>query len=89
MQNDNEFLAQVRDDYQRHYTFMLEEKEREKRAMGMLHQYVDDIMRSGRLTAADLQEAKQEQAGIMSEVQQIQRGIGIRGDAGSDSERQT
>jgi hypothetical protein len=75
LQKDNAFLGQVRDDYQRHYAFMVEEKEREKRAMNMLHQYVDDIMRSGKLTAADLQEAKQEQEGILSEVKQIQRGI--------------
>jgi len=75
LQKDNEFLGQVRDDYQRHYAYMVEEKEREKRAMNMLHQYVDDIMRSGKLTATDIQAAKREQEGILAEVTHIQSGI--------------
>ena len=69
----NQFLEGVKNDYQIYNNYIIKQKQDQMRAMGILNQYVGDIMVSGKLTDADIHNTKIEQKNILSEMSKIKQ----------------
>ena len=70
---ENEYLEIVRNDYKKYYDYIAKQKEDQIRAMNYLSQYIDEIIVNGKLTDADLENAKMEQGERIQEMGQIKR----------------
>ena len=67
----NQFLEGIKSDYQTYNNYIVKQKQDQIRAMGILNQYIGDIMVSGKLTDKDIQDTKTEQNLILSEMDKI------------------
>ena len=87
---ENEYLEMVRNDYKKYYDYIAKQKEDQIRAMNYLSQYIDEIIVNGKLTDADLENAKMEQDELLREMDYIKRSldeiIGTQKDSDSDNE---
>ena len=70
---ENEYLEMVRNDYKKYYDYIAKQKEDQIRAMNYLNEYIKEIMVKGKLTDADLENAKMEQDELIQEMEQIKR----------------
>ncbi len=68
---ENEYLEMVRNDYRKYYNHIVKQKEDQINAMNYLKQYIDEIMVNGKLTDADLENAKMEQDELIQEMADI------------------
>jgi len=68
---ENEYLDMVRNDYKKYYDYIAKQKEDQIRAMNYLSQYIDEIIVNGKLTDADLENAKMEQGELIQEMGEI------------------
>lgn len=68
---ENEYLEIVRNDYKKYYDYIAKQKEDQIRAMNYLSEYIDEIIVNGKLTDADLENAKMEQGELIQEMGQI------------------
>lgn len=64
----NHFLENVREDYNKYYNYIIQQKEDQVKAMQILDEYVKDIIISNKLTEHDLQNAKREQQQILDQL---------------------
>jgi hypothetical protein len=69
----NEFLKMVLGDYATYYDKIENEKEKQINTMNMLNNYVKDIMKSGKLTDADIVRAKEDQRMLLQEIGSIRK----------------
>lgn len=72
---ENEFLGMVKNDYQKYYDYIIGQKQDQMKAMTLLKTYVDDLIVTGKMTDADLQNAKQDQVSLMGEVGKIKKSL--------------
>jgi len=72
---ENEFLGMVKNDYQKYYDYIIGQKKDQIKAMNLLKTYVDDLIVTGKMTDADLQNAKQDQISLMGEVGKIKKSL--------------
>ena len=75
LSKENEFLENVKNDYQKYYNVILKQKQDQMKAMELLHQYIDDIKVSGKLTNQDIINTKREQNTILGEMDRIKKDL--------------
>ena len=75
LSKENEFLENVKNDYQKYYNVILKQKQDQVKAMELLHQYIDDIKVSGKLTNQDIINTKREQNTILGEMDRIKKDL--------------
>ena len=68
LSRENEFLVNVRNDYQNYHDIILKQKKDQVASMELLNQYINDIMVSGKLTEQDIKNQKQERDMILREM---------------------
>jgi len=71
----NKFLEEVKNDYQKYYFYMEQQKRDQIRALQVLDDYIKDLTLSGRLTKYNIEDAKAEQLKILREVKSIKNGL--------------
>ena len=71
VQNENEFLESVTNDYKRYHKYILDEKERERRQLQMLMGYLDKILQEAGLSAEMANRARFQQNQILGEMENI------------------
>ena len=59
LSKENEFLVNVRNDYQNYHNIILKQKQDQVASMELLNQYISDIMASGKMTEQDIKNQKQ------------------------------
>lgn len=69
----NHFLENVREDYNKYYNYIIQQKKDQVKAMQILDDYVKDIIISNKLTENDLQNAKREQQQILDQLDVLKR----------------
>jgi len=69
----NHFLENVREDYNKYYNYIIQQKKDQVKAMQILDDYVKDIIISNKLTENDLQNAKREQQQILDHLDVLKR----------------
>ena len=71
VQNDNEFLEGVTNDYKRYHKHIFGEKERERKHMEMLINYLDKVLKEAGLSAEMANRARFEQNKILGEMEKV------------------
>ena len=71
VQNENEFLESVTNDYKRYHTYILSEKERERKQLEMIMGYLDKVLQEAGLSAEMANRARFQQNQILGEMDKI------------------
>jgi len=71
----NEFLHDVKEDYNKHYKYIQQQKQDQVRALELLDHYIHDLTISGGLSVNNIEDAKHEQRKIMREINSIKKGL--------------
>ncbi len=69
----NQFLDVIRNDYQKYYGYINQQKLDQIRALEVLDEYIKDLTLSGKLTKHNIEDAKEEQNKILKEVNSIKK----------------
>ena len=72
---ENEFLNDVKQDYNKYYGYIVKQKEDQMSALTMLNGYIKDLTISGTLSKNNIEDAKNEQQKILTEINSIKKGI--------------
>ena len=75
LSKENEFLVNVRNDYQNYHNIILKQKQDQLASMDLLNQYINDIIVSGKLTEQDIKNQKQERNSILREMDKIKKDL--------------
>lgn len=68
---ENNFLTGVKEDYNKYFTYIKGEKEKQIQTMGILNDYLNEIIKKGKLTDEDMAETKREQNEILDSIDNI------------------
>lgn len=71
----NRFLDAVKNDYEKFYKYIIEQKNYQIRALQILDEYIKDLTLSGKLTKHNIEDAKEEQIKILNEVNLIKESL--------------
>jgi protein-tyrosine phosphatase len=71
----NRFLDAVKNDYEKFYKYIIEQKNYQIRALQILDEYIKDLTLSGKLTKHNIEDAKEEQIKILNEVNSIKESL--------------
>ena len=71
----NEFLSEVKQDYNKYYGYIIKQKQEQMSALNMLNTYIKDLTVSGKLSKNNVDDAKNEQQKILTEINSIKSGI--------------
>ena len=71
----NEFLSEVKQDYSKYYGYIVKQKQDQISALSMLNTYIKDLTVSGTLSKNNIDDAKNEQQKILTEINSIKNGI--------------
>jgi hypothetical protein len=71
----NKFLDAIRNDYQKFYGYINQQKRDQIRALEILDEYIKDLTLSGKLTKHNIEDAKEEQNKILMEVNSIKKSL--------------
>jgi len=71
----NEFLSEVKQDYSKYYGYIVKQKEDQMSALNLLNNYIKDLTVSGKLSKNNIDDAKNEQEKILTEINSIKKGI--------------
>ena len=72
---ENEFLNDVKQDYNKYYGYIVKQKEDQMSALTLLNGYIKDLTVSGTLSKNNIEDAKNEQNKILTEINSIKKGI--------------
>ena len=76
LEKQNKFLREVQNDYNTYNQYMVKQRQDQILAMHILNEYVQDLAISGKLTNTDLEDARQEQANILGEINKLKGSLG-------------
>lgn len=71
----NRFLDAVKNDYQKFYGYIAEQKKDQIKALQILDEYIKDLTLSGKLTKHNIEDAKEEQSKILTEINSIKESL--------------
>ena len=69
----NDYLVNVRADYDNYYNYILKEKQQQYNSMLLLRDYLSDIMSTDKLVNDQLRAAKHDQKDIVSEIDKLKK----------------
>ena len=72
---ENEFLNEIKQDYNKYYGYIVKQKEEQMSALTLLNTYIKDLTNSNSLSKNNIEDAKIEQQKILTEINSIKKGI--------------
>lgn len=75
VEEDNEYLKVIRNDYNHYYDYIKKEKQDQVDAMNLLKDYIDELIVDGKMTDKDLESAEIEQEKILTEIDAIKNDL--------------
>lgn len=75
MEEDNEYLKVIRNDYTHYYKYIQKEKQDQVDAMNLLRDYINELIVDGKMTDEDLESAEEEQEKILREIDVIKNDL--------------
>ena len=72
---NNDFLHDVRNDYATYYKYISQQKQDQIRALQLLHEYMNDLAITEKISKHNIEDAKVEQSKIMREINAIKKGL--------------
>jgi hypothetical protein len=71
----NDYLSNVKEDYNKYYNYILNEKQQQYNSMLLLKDYLSDIMETDKLVEEQLRSAKHDQKDIILEIDKLKQEI--------------
>lgn len=71
----NKFLDDVKNDYEKFYGYISQQKRDQIRALQSLDEYIKDLTLSGKLTKHNIEDAKEEQNKILKEINLLKENL--------------
>jgi hypothetical protein len=71
----NRFLDAIRNDYEKFYGYITQQKKDQINALQFLDEYIKDLTLSGKLTKHNIEDAKEEQSKILREINSIKESL--------------
>jgi phosphoribosylanthranilate isomerase len=71
----NRFLDAIRNDYEKFYGYITQQKKDQIKALQFLDEYIKDLTLSGKLTKHNIEDAKEEQSKILREINSIKESL--------------
>ena len=75
LSSENRFLENVKGDYQKHYQYMKKIKEEQYRSMGIIADYLDNLLEQTEVADKSVRRAKNQQKKILTEMGKIEEEI--------------
>lgn len=75
IQKQNEFLGEIRDDYNNYYSYVRQQKEDQVKALSLLDNYISNLIETKEISMSNIEDAKQEQKKILHEINSIRKGL--------------
>jgi hypothetical protein len=72
---ENTFLNEIKQDYNKDYGYIVKQKEEQMSALTLLNGYIKDLTISNSLSKNNIQDAKNEQEKILTEINSIKKGL--------------
>ena len=69
----NEYLSDVKDDYEKYYSYILKEKQQQYDALVLLKEYIDDLAHTENMVDEQLDVAKHDQHDIVKEIDKVKK----------------
>jgi len=77
IQQQNEYLYGVKDDYSKYNEYIMREKMEQIKAFQLLDKYIKDLTNSGELSERNLEDAEMEQQKILKQIESIKKNLDI------------
>ena len=71
----NNFLHYVRNDYATYYKYISQQKQDQIKALQLLHEYMNDLAITEKISKHNIEDAKVEQTKIIREINSIRKGL--------------
>jgi hypothetical protein len=71
----NEFLDDIKSDYNKYYSYIAQQKRDQMEALHLLNNYINELTISGELSKNNIKDAKFEQKKILSELNTIRKSL--------------
>lgn len=71
----NKLLEYIRNDYQKYYDYIIQQKREQIQAMNILNNYIRELTNSGTLSENNLKDAKYEERKILNEIKSIEHNM--------------
>jgi len=75
LEEDNEYLRMIRNDYKHYYDYMVAQKREQVTAMSFLNEYLDKMAETSGISDYDLERMRNDQRKILDEIEDIKGGI--------------
>ena len=73
----NCFLEEVKNDYNKYYEYISQQKEDQIKALALINDYIKQLTISGKLSTQNIKDAKEEQKKILNEIKSIKNGLDL------------
>lgn len=72
---ENSFLEDVKNDYNKYYSFISKQKEDQIKALEYLNKYIKDLTITGEISKQNINDANEEQRKILREIKSIRKNL--------------
>ena len=72
---ENHFLEDVRNDYNKYYSYISKQKEDQIKALEYLSKYIKDLTLTGEISKQNINDANEEQRKILREIKSIRKNL--------------
>jgi hypothetical protein len=67
----NEYLSDIRSDYEKYNNFILREKQKQYDALVLINEYMNDLIKTEKVVDNQLRTAKHDQKDILGEIEKV------------------
>ena len=71
----NRLLEHIRNDYQKYYDYIIQQKREQIQAMNILNNYIRELKTSGNLSENNIKDANYEEKKILNEIKQMEHNM--------------
>lgn len=72
---ENRFLEDVKNDYNKYYSYISKQKEDQIKALEYLNKYIKDLTTTGEISKQNINDANEEQRKILREIKSIRQNL--------------
>ena len=73
IQKQNNFLENIKEDYEKYNNFIMKQKQDQIDAFSLLNKYIEDLKVSGELSKENIKDSNEEQKKILNEINDIKK----------------
>jgi hypothetical protein len=75
LSKQNMFLGDIKNDYVKYNNYIIQQKQDQIASFKLINDYINNLTNSGKLSKCDIEDAKEEQKKILSEIKNIRHNL--------------